>query len=339
MTIRVAVHGQSGFASRWMDSGPAKGVEIVRVNGFSSDVLSRIEGCSAFLWHLNHDQYNDLWFARNILSAIETRGIRVFPNRTTASHFDDKIAQKYLLESIGAPLAKTWVFFSKDDAQQFLDDARFPLVFKLRRGAGSMNVRKVETRREAVALINRMFWGGINPFPTGERLKRSVQRAVSGKRHSRSFGQRILNVLRQFIQKALYPNRERGYVLFQHFVPGNDHDIRATVIGNRCFVFHREVRPKDFRASGSGRIVYLDPADIPGDVVDTAFSISKTLQFQSMAYDFVRDPDSHNPVLLEMSYVFNAEAIERCPGYWDIDHHWHPGHVWPQDAILDDLLA
>jgi hypothetical protein len=127
-------------------------------------------------------------------------------------------------------------------------------------------------------------------------------------------------------------------VLFQQFVPGNDHDIRVTVIGDRSFAFKRAVRDGDFRASGSGKIVHLSEAEMPRDAVAIARRISERLGFQSMSYDFVRTPDRGGPVLLEMSFVFQAEAVHDCPGHLDREGRWHEGHVWPQDAILEDLL-
>jgi hypothetical protein len=33
-----------------------------------------------------------------------------------------------------------------------------------------------------------------------------------------------------------------------------------------------------------------------------------------------------------------AQLVERCPGYWDRNLIFHKSHVWPQDAILDDML-
>jgi hypothetical protein len=41
-------------------------------------------------------------------------------------HFDDKIAQKYLLEAVEAPLAPSYVFFHKEDALGWISQATFP---------------------------------------------------------------------------------------------------------------------------------------------------------------------------------------------------------------------
>lgn len=50
-------------------------------------------------------------FARSVLSAAKEAGLHVFPDFADAGHFDDKIAQAYLLEAIEAPTPKNYVFF------------------------------------------------------------------------------------------------------------------------------------------------------------------------------------------------------------------------------------
>jgi hypothetical protein len=90
----------------------------------------------------------------------------------------------------------------------------------------------------------------------------------------------------------------------------------------------------DFRASGSGRIVY-EPLRIDLRCVEIAFKVVRKLHTQSLAFDFLMD-GNNEPRIGEISYCFAAKAI--CPGYWDIQMQWHDGYVWPQDAIIEDVL-
>ncbi len=75
--------------------------------------------------------------------------------------------------------------------------------------------------------------------------------------------------------------------ILQEFCPNNDGDLRVVVIGNRVMGFRRNNRPGDFRASGSGLKEYLDDLDF--ECVRLAHRISAENNFESMAYDFVRD--------------------------------------------------
>lgn len=71
-----------------------------------------------------------------------------------------------------------------------------------------------------------------------------------------------MNVIKRIPQALAIRNNRRmmgltkKYVYFQDFIPGNDFDTRVTIIGDRAFGFTRNVRPGDFRASGSGNVGY-----------------------------------------------------------------------------------
>jgi hypothetical protein len=56
-----------------------------------------------------------------------------------------------------------------------------------------------------------------------------------------------------------------------------------------------------------------------------------------MAFDFVLAANQQ-PLVVEVSYCYQAEAVYRCAGHWDDQLEWHEGHMWPQDAILIDLV-
>jgi hypothetical protein len=183
-----------------------------------------------------------------------------------------------------------------------------------------------------------MFSKGLNPHPPVEGFRRATGRAISTKKRRQLRFADVVRVTRRLIGQTAGARLERGYVLFQEFIPENDHDIRVTVIGERCFVFRRDVRPDDFRASGSGRISYFQEEQVPRDAVELAFSISHEFGFQSMAYDFVRNPRDGQLRLLEISFVFNSAAVSNCPGYFDDRLRWVPGSVRPEDAIFEDLL-
>jgi hypothetical protein len=52
--------------------------------------------------------------ARRLLPVIERElKLVVYRNQNTCWHYDDKIAQAYLLEAAGIPVPKTWVWFER----------------------------------------------------------------------------------------------------------------------------------------------------------------------------------------------------------------------------------
>ena len=109
---------------------------------------------------------SDRQLALDLLPVIEGKlKIPCFPDLNTCWHYDDKVRQYLLLKPFGFPMVESQIFREKGAALSWADRADFPVVFKLRGGAGSQNVILVEDRRQARKLIKRMFGRG-NPAGT-----------------------------------------------------------------------------------------------------------------------------------------------------------------------------
>jgi len=232
------------------------------------------------------------------------------------------------------PITESWIFWQRKEALQWAQKTSYPVVFKLRGGAGSHNVILVKSIGEAVRLINRMFGRGVKSgsVPSANNVR---IRDFNIYKISRRLAGNILRRYRHEDTSTLWA-KHKNYILFQKFLPKNEYDTRVTVIGNRAFAFRRINRKNDFRSSGSGVIDY-DKKYINEIFLKTAFEISKKMQFQSMAYDFLYNEDG-GPECCEISYTYQAKAIYNCEGYWDDQLNWHEGHFWPQYLNLKDML-
>ena len=338
MGIRLAIHHEPcSFSGRWLEYCRELGIEHEIVNAFENDIISRLAGFDGFLWHFTNNEPTDLLMARHVLTVAEHMGLSVFPNTATCWHFDDKIAQKYLLEAIGVPMVPTYVFYEKNSALAWLENATFPLVRKLRRGAGSFNVGLVEDFPAGRKFCNQMFGKGISP---ALRVFADARRRLTQMRNWSVFRDRLKRLgthLRTARRRRRETIPERGYVLFQEFIPDNSYDTRITVVGDRAWGFTREVRTGDFRASGSGRIKY-DRSKIHPACVEIAFTAARALRSQSTAFDFVLDA-SGQPLIVEISYGYLPEVPYNAGGFWAADLSWQEGHTWPEHAILEDLLS
>ncbi len=324
------------FSDRWLSVCKERGIPWEEVDVLSPDVILAARRFKSLLWHWDHMDVTAAQMARQVTMALEAAGLAVFPNSRTCWHYDDKVAQKYLLEAIGAPVPRSWVFYELERALEWVEAASFPKVFKLRSGAGSSNVRLARNRSEARTLCRRAFTVG---FPAAgsyfDDARTKVRRIKSPGALLPKLRRAPTQILRSVRTNFILP-RSRGYVFFQELVPGNTYDTRVTVIGRRAFGFIRHNRPGDFRASGSGNLD-VDPARVDQECVKMAFDVAEKLGTQSLAFDFVRE-QKVGPVIVEISYCYMAEPVHRCPGHWDHRLNWHPGNIWPQDAILDDIL-
>src|SRR5690606_27908548 len=163
--MKIAIfHKKGTFSERWVAYCEKNNIQYKLVNAFDSDIIQQVKDCDAFMWHHHHGQYKDVLTAKRILFALEQAGIKVFPDFNTGWHFDDKVAQKYLLEAINAPLVPSYVFYDKEKALAWAKETTYPKVFKLKGGAGASNVELVHSCKEAEKKIKKAFSKGFPQF-------------------------------------------------------------------------------------------------------------------------------------------------------------------------------
>ena len=275
-----------------------------------------------------------LLFAKQLIFSLQCSGKVVLPNFNTAWHFDDKVGQRYLLETLNVPIAPTYIFYDKKAALQWCKEAKYPKVFKLRRGSGSSHVRKVEDYETAKKVVKKAFGKGFSQYNAVPNLKERWRKYRAG---LTDFNNVLKGVLRfghttEFDRIA---GNEKGYAYFQDFIPGNDFDIRIIVIDGKAFAIKRMVRNGDFRASGSGAIKY-GKENFNESTIALSFNIAEKLKSQSLAVDYVYD--NGEPRVTEISYGYSKEVYEDCPGYWDQELNWIEGSFNPQEWMVDTVL-
>lgn len=335
--MKIAIHHRPGsFSDRWIAYCERESIDYKIVNCYDSNIVEQMKECDALFWHHHHAHFKDVLTAKRILFALEHAGIKVFPDFKTGWHFDDKVAQKYLLEAIDAPLVPSYVFYDKKEAMEWADNTTFPKVFKLKGGAGAANVKLVRTKTEAAKLINKAFGKGFSQFNRFGNLKERYSKWRSGRDSFfgvvKGFGRLLIPT-----EFAKMQEREKGYVYFQDFIPDNEFDIRVIVVSDRAFAIKRMVRDNDFRASGSGNIFYAKD-DIDLKCVQISFEINQKIKSQSIAYDFVFD-ENNNPLIIEISYGYAVEAYDKCPGYWDDKLNWHEEEFNPQEWMVEEIIS
>ncbi|MBN1186455.1 MAG: hypothetical protein JXB49_29535 [Bacteroidales bacterium] len=333
--MKLGIHNNPGsFSDRWISYCEKNKIEYKLVDCFKNDIINQLADCDALMWHFNHKGARESLFAKQLLFSVQASGKKVFPDINTVWHFDDKVGQKYLLEAVNAPLASSYVFYTKKEALIWADQTSFPKIFKLRTGAGSDNVRLVNSLSDARRLIRKAFSYGFKQYRGWSNLSERYRKYRLGKT---SFWNVIKGIIRLFYTTdyARIAGREKGYILFQDFIPGNEFDIRVVVINNKAFAIKRIVRKNDFRASGSGFILY-EKEHFDDETIKTAFNVSEKLKDQNMAYDFVYLDGK--PLIVEISYGYAMEGYDPCVGYWDRDMTWHAGSFNPYGWMVEDLV-
>lgn len=337
--MKLAIHHRTGsFSDRWIPYCEKNNISFKIVNCYDSDIIFQLKDCNGLMWHWDLNDYKAALFARQLTLTIERIGIKVFPDLNTGWHYEDKLGQKYLLEAFDTPLVQSYIFYSKQDALNWLEKTSFPKVFKLRTGASSSNVKLVENKRKAAILINKAFKSGFPHTSSVGRLKERYYKFKRNKDYEalkKVFG----GIARIFIPTEIeqFSHREKGYIYFQDFIPKNDYDTRVIIIGDRCYGYRRYTREADFRASGSGNYNF-DPKLMDKKLIETAFNFAEKLQTQSMAFDFIYD--NGNPVITEISYCFcmGQNSADECPGNWDRNLNWHEEEIKPQVYMIENFV-
>jgi hypothetical protein len=265
--------------------------------------------------------------------------LKCSPGYPTYYSYENKIREYYLLKSKGFPVVETRVFWNYDPAIKYLDFCEFPLVVKLYKGASSSNVVKISTKKQGHKILKKVFSDGVKfgKLPGSSNLRSIKKLGI--------FEYTYLK-LRSVLLYFGIIHRSNAYeewqiqedsIIFQKYLPGNDYDTRITVIGNRAFGFRRFVRDNDFRASGSGKLD-LNPEQVDLRCVRIALDISKSMNFETMAYDFIYD-QNREPRICEISYCFVDKVLAQCTGFWDEKLEWHSGSNWPQYYQLQDFTG
>lgn len=334
--MKIGIHkNDGGFGKFWIKYCQENNIPFKLVNCYDNEIIKELSDCDALMWHHNHANPKDLLFAKELLFSLETSGKVVFPDIKTTWHFNDKLGQKYLLEAMDLPLVPTYVFFSKKEALEWIADTVFPLVFKLRNGAGSRNVRLIKNKTEAKRLIHQAFGRGIRPYNSIGAIRDSLRRYRMGKVDYKEVIKSFLHIVYP-IQLERSMGHEKGYVYFQKFIPDCKYDIRIQLVGERIWAMLRPIRKNDFRASGSGEIV-TGPEKIPIEALKLSLQVVRSLGLQCAAIDILPARDGF--YITEISYAFGIGPEDMEVGYWDSNLNWHPGEMNPFGWMVEDLIS
>ena len=336
MRIAIQKHGEFVHSSTdqkaYIDYCEQNKIDYELVDAFQPDILSKLKNFDIFLWEQSIHSYSNQIIGRSLLNAVESLGIKVFPNFQSFWHFDNKIAESYYLEAVGAPIPKYWAIFDKNDALDWLkEQAVFPIVAKLKAGAGGNNVRLIRGLSEGKRYVKRMFGRGFSPAP--KLLFKVASQYKSSRGNWEKMKSRIARApefFHNYFDAKHFPN-ETGYVYFQEFIPNDGFDIKVIVVNKKISYIIRGNRQDDFRASGSGYLEY-NREKVPTNVLISARDTAEKMNIPKVGFDYVIDNRTGEGKIVEMCCGYVAHATDAAGGYWDYDLNWHEN-----DGVLNSV--
>jgi len=344
MSLKIAIckkdemfNHSEGWGKWWLDYCQNEGLDFQVIDPYRFDIIDSLTEFDILLWHPSNYVLADMIESRSILYTAQRMGLSVFPDFKTAWHFDDKIAQSYLLQSVNAPVPQSWVFYLMKECIDWVEkEAEFPIIAKLKSGSGSNNVRMLSSKIEALTYAKRMFGRGFSPAPSLVYKAKSKWQSTHDWETFTSRVKRIPEFLHTLSRAKQFPN-EHGYAYFQELIPNDGYDLKVVVIGEKICGFSRKSRKGDFRASGGGDIIY-DNSLVTKQVRDSALEVSKTLGFQCMGFDYVVDNRTGKGLIVEMCYGFSNDALLATRGYWDSKGEWHSEPLNAPVEILQNMI-
>jgi glutathione synthase/RimK-type ligase-like ATP-grasp enzyme len=342
--VKVAICGDSNFLNHstnwgkeWISYCVDNQIEFEIVDCYDSNIINKLNGFDILLWHFSGYVYVDMLIARSILYSAKNMGLKVFPDFNDSWHFDDKIAETYLLQSVNAPIPESNMFYSYDAAACWFENtAKYPVVAKLRNGSGSHNVKLLNSQKEALNYCSNIFGKGISSSPSLIFKSSSNFNSAKSLKVFLSRIKRIPEFLRT-VRNSKQFSKERGYVFVQEFIPNDGYDLKVVVVGNKLSYIARNVRKGDFRASGGGNL-FVDNSIVTKEIINYAFTTNIRLGFKCMGYDFVVNNRNNQAKIVEISYGFSHAAQLICGGHFDQTGLWHDLPLNAPKELLSDLI-
>ncbi|MHB8111273.1 MAG: ATP-grasp domain-containing protein [Syntrophorhabdaceae bacterium] len=233
-------------------------------------------------------------YLQDIIANLHFSGVRLYPGFDHMLAHEDKAFQAFRLQRTDIAAPRSSVFGDKMHAYEFLTKASYPLVGKTASGYASRGVQLIRDEAEGKAFVNR-------------NMKHRVL-------------QKGRNKLTRVWQRVFPPHPVLGLVIFQEYVPNLKGDWKVLIWGDNACGLHRENRPHDFRASGSGRITFVD---VPTDVLDFAYRALEKLELPWGSFD-IAYTDGQCLLLEYQAIHFGLTTAERgvhyyvrnAPGQW-----------------------
>jgi len=251
-------------------------VNEAKKQGIEADVVETSAGVG----------HKDLFFARiaqkkdrrekevpEILRA-RGRGARLIPDYAILMEYESKIEQSKRYKGW---MPETYYITEKEEAEKKKGVLGYPFVSKASTGSASKNVRLIKNEEQARKEIDSAFGSGLSaPHGLGER-------------------------------------NQRGYLLWQRFVPDNGYDYRACIVGDKIMLLRRGNRKDVPFASGSGITEPIrELNDETESVLEFAYMFFRKFKMGWCGIDIVKDYDKKEWRMLETTIGWKQSAYSDC---------------------------
>lgn len=205
-------------------------------------------------------------FFEKVDALAKVDGVKVYPSIDEQNFYESKRRLAHFLIVNNMPCPRTWVFYCKNEALDFVERANYPIVFKTNNGAGSSGVEIIKSRMSGRRMVKTCFDS-------------------------------------YYLNKAItdYRDVDYGYVILQEFIH-NAREHRVIKIGESWFGHEKSKLESQEFMSGSGINLWGRPSDC---LLDFCESIAIKHRFTTMCFDVFED-ESGNYLINELQTWFGS---------------------------------
>lgn len=207
----------------------------------------------------------------------------IYPSLNEVLIYENKRYLRDWLTANNLPHPKTFVFFNKEEANQFADKLKnFPIVGKTNIGASGNGVLILRDKKSLAKYINTAFEEGIAPIMGPKLSKGSVFKKIGKVLSNPHF---LKQRLKDYKKSNL--NKQYHFVIFQEYIP-HKFEWRCVVIGDSYFA-HKKIVVGD-KSSGTLLKGY-DP--VPHSLLDFIRDVTIKHNLTSVAIDLFERKGSY----------------------------------------------
>lgn len=284
---------RSFFGAKFNDNPYRSGMDkrllksFFQLNGFELIFISpsKIDFKSSFknkiVIYTSSEDYGYFYksYLEDIVLGLEIGGARVIPNYKYLRAVNNKVFMEILRDQIEYQEYKSIISKYFGSLEEFIEQREniiYPIVIKSAEGALSRGVTLARNEREALAKIKQLS--------ASKNLTKDLW----------EIGRKI-----KFNNYKIQSKHRKKFIV-QNLVPNLSHDWKILVFGNKYYILKRNVRPNDFRASGSG--ILTSTKDIPQGILDFSQKLMMILNIPNASLDIAFDGISFQ--LIEFQSVY-----------------------------------
>jgi glutathione synthase/RimK-type ligase-like ATP-grasp enzyme len=268
----------------------------VEINTFQQLLQSGKKIKDKIIWYASSDFASYKNYIEDIILTLKDENL-IIPSFDILRAHENKGYQSLIRKKFSLPELKEFYFGSFEELHTFINLIDYPVVLKKTGGSGSTNVILIRSKNELIHIVKKQ---SRKPTFIIDLMKRYLKRYVFSKKYTYD------NSL-----ESLY----YGNFVLQEFIPGLINDWKILIFYDKYYVFERETRKNDFRASGSGKFYYRD-FDL--GMLDFCSEIFNKINIPWLSLDVCRGESSYH--LLEFQGVnFGPIGLLNAPYHFKKD--------------------